>query len=110
VDITYVSNKLKKQLADPKEVARRYGQLARKINQRHEELKSADNLSILRLFPAAGCHELTGDKKGCLAVNVSGNYRLIFKPNHDPLPCKEDGGLNWEKVTAVTIVEIDDYH
>lgn len=110
VEITYSSNKLKKQLTDPKETARSFGQLARKINQRHEELKSADDLSIMRLFPAAFCHELTGDKKGCLAVKVSGNYRLIFQPNHDPFPCKEDGGLHWEEVTAITIIEIDDYH
>lgn len=110
MEITYSSNKLKKQLTDAKEMSKAFGQLARKINQRHSELKSADTLAIMRLFPAARCHELTANLTSCLAVDVSGNYRLIFRPNHDPLPLKEDGGLNWEEVTAITIEEIEDYH
>jgi len=56
------------------------------------------------------CHELTGDRKGELAVDVSANYRMIFEPDHDPIPKKEDGGLNWEEVTKIQINEIEDYH
>lgn len=110
MDIIYHSNKLKKQLTDLKELGKAYGQLARKINQRHEELKAADNLAVMRLFPAACCHELKGNCKGSLAVKVSGNYRLLFQVSHDPIPEKEDGGLDWEAVTAIKIIEIVDYH
>ena len=28
----------------------------------------------------------------------------------DPPPPKKDGGLDWTQITAVTIVEIVDYH
>jgi len=35
---------------------------------------------------------------------------MIFEPNHDPTPKKEDGGLNWEEVTKIQINEIEDYH
>ena len=110
MDISYSSNKLEKQLTQPREVSKSFGQLARKVSQRHEELKAAEKLSTMKLFPAADCHELTGDRKGTLAVKVSGNYRLIFRPNHSPTPTKEDGGLDWESVTAITILEITDYH
>lgn len=110
MEITFKSRKLEKQLTDPKELSKSFGQMARKVNQRLKDLSDADNLAIMRTIPAARCHELTGDRKGELAVDVSGNYRMIFEPNHDPLPKKTDGGLNWEEVTKIQINEIEDYH
>ena len=110
MEISYKSRKLEKQLTDPKEMTKSFGQLARKVNQRLKDLTDADHLAIIRTIPAARCHELTGDRKGELAVDVSGNYRMIFEPFHDPIPEKDDGGLNWEKVTKIQINEIEDYH
>jgi proteic killer suppression protein len=110
VEISYKTRKLEKQLTDPREIVKFYGQSARKVNQRLKDLTDADNLAIMRTIPAARCHELTGDRKGELAVDISGNYRMIFVPNHAPTPKKDDGGLNWEEVTKIQINEIEDYH
>jgi len=110
VEIFFKDRKLKKLFDDPKELYRAYVILTRKIDQRKEELKAADTLEDIRKIIAARCHELEGNWKGYLAVNVSVNYRLIFKPEHDPLPFKEDGGLDWQQVTAIRIVKIEDYH
>ncbi|VAW19809.1 hypothetical protein MNBD_BACTEROID01-1159 [hydrothermal vent metagenome] len=110
MEISYKTRKLEKQLTDPKELARTFGQLARKVNQRVKELTDADTLAIMRTIVAARCHELTGDHKRELAVDVSGNYRLIFEPNHNITPKKDDGGLNWDEVTKIQINEIEDYH
>ena len=110
MEISYRSRKLEKRLTDPEEMSKSFGQMERKINQRLKDLASADNLAIMRTMPAARCHELSGDRQGELAVDVSGNYRMVFEPNHDPVPKKEDGGLNWEKVTKIQINDIKDYH
>lgn len=110
MEISYKNRKLEKQLTDPREMSKSFGQLARKVNQRLKELTDADNLAIMRTIPAARCHELSGDHNGELAVDVSGNYRMIFEPNHDPIPKKDDGGLKWEEVTKIQINEIEDYH
>jgi plasmid maintenance system killer protein len=110
VEISYKSRRLEKQLTDPKEMVKSFGQKAIKIKQRLKNLKDADNLGIMRTILAARCHELTGDHKGELAVDVSGNYRMIFEPLHDPIPKKDDSGLNWEEVTKIQINEIEDYH
>lgn len=110
MEISYKTNKLEKQLTSPRELAKTFGQLARKINQRISELKAAETLAIMRFIPAARCHELSGSHKGELAVDVSPNYRMIFEPNHDPLPKKEDGGLYWESITKIQINQIEDYH
>ncbi|KIC91666.1 type II toxin-antitoxin system RelE/ParE family toxin [Flavihumibacter sp. ZG627] len=110
MEISYKSKKLEKQLSDPREMAKSFGQLARKVNQRLKDLNDADNLGIMRTVVASKCHELTGDRKGELAVDVSGNYRMIFEPFHDPIPRKKDGGLNWDEVTKIQINQIEDYH
>jgi len=110
VEVGFKTRKLKKQLTNPKELVKTFGRLARKINQRMKELADADTLAVMRTLPAARCHELSGDREGELAVDVSGNYRLIFEPDHDPVPKKEDGGLDWQEVIKIQINEIYDYH
>lgn len=91
-------------------MAKAFGQMAKMINQRMKELKAADNLEVMRSIPAAKCHELTQNRKGQLAVKVSGNYRLIFIPDHDPVPSNDDGGMDWTSITIIEVIEIDDYH
>ena len=39
---------------------------------------------------------------------LKGNRKLIFLPNHKPMPSTEDGGLDWSRVTAVKILGIED--
>jgi proteic killer suppression protein len=97
--ITFKSRKLEKQLTNPKELVKAFGDLARKVSQRIKDLEGAENLETLRYFPAARCHELSGNRKGQIAVDISSNFRLIFEPNHHPPPKKEDGGLEWSEVT-----------
>jgi len=36
--------------------------------------------------------------------------RLIFEPDHNPVPQKPDGGLDWTQVTRIRVIEITDYH
>jgi plasmid maintenance system killer protein len=110
MQIAYKTKKLEKNCTDPKAIKKAYNQMAKQINQRIKQLEAAKDLSVMRTLPGARCHELKGDLAGCLAVNLSGNWRLIFRPSHYPPPQKPDGGLDWSKVTNITIINIDDYH
>ncbi|MDA3866642.1 MAG: type II toxin-antitoxin system RelE/ParE family toxin [Salinivirgaceae bacterium] len=110
VDISYKSNKLKKQLTKAKEMQKEFGMMAKKVNQRIKEIKASENLCDLMKIPAAKCHELHGDRKGQYAVSISGNYRLIFEPNHDPIPLKDDNSIDTVKVTAIEMLKKEDYH
>jgi len=74
------------------------------------ELAAAETLEDMRQLPGARCHELAGDLTGQLAVDLAHPYRLVFSPDHDPLPTKDDGGLNWPEVTAICIESVVDYH
>ena len=110
MQISYKNNKLEKSLSSPREILKNYGTRAKNVNQRMEDLKAVVNLNDLSLFPQANLHELKGDKKGLLAVDISANYRIIFKPDHEPVPKKDDGGLDWRAVKKIKIIEIEDYH
>ncbi len=80
------------------------------VRRRLDELSAATNLEMMRGLPGARCHELTGNLKGKLAVDLDHPYRLLFEPANDPIPRKDDGGLDWAKVTAITVTDIIDYH
>ncbi len=75
-------------------------------------LYAAPTLSIFAppMSPPHRCHELTGNRKGQITMDLDHPYRLIIRPNHDPLPMRSEGGLNWKAVTAIVIVEIKDTH
>ena len=83
---------------------------AKKIIQRLNELKAADTLADMGHLPPARCHELTGDRKGQFAVTTTEPNRLIFTPDHDPVPIDGSGGIDRSKVTDIVILEVEDYH
>ena len=62
------------------------------------------------MSPPHRCHELTGNRIGRITRDLDHPCCLIIKPNHDALPMRAEGGLDWKAVTAIVIVEIKDTH
>ena len=111
MEIRFVSRKMQKLCNSEKEMRAKLGaRSAERLKQRLNEFKAAVTLEDMRRVPAARCHELSQDRKGHLAVDLAHPKRLIFEPDHDPLPRKDDGGLDWTKVTEIVIREVVDYH
>jgi toxin HigB-1 len=111
VEILYQGRKIEKVCKNQSYRIKKHGAVrARAIEARLDELKDVDNLEQMHAQRQARCHELTGDRKGTLAVNLDGPWRLIFEPAHDPVPRKPDGGLDWVQVTAIRILEVENYH
>lgn len=79
------------------------------LQRRLAVLASAPTLRDLDGTPGR-CHRLTGDRDGSFAVALWGPYRLIFVPDHDPLPRLADGGLDIARVTKIKIEEVVNYH
>ena len=84
--------------------------MARTIKIRLAVLKAAQTLALVPMTPPDRRHQLQGDRNEQYAVDLVHPYRLVFRVNHDPLPRKADGGIDTEKVTAITIIEVIDYH
>lgn len=110
MEISFADKHLEKAFRDQRELVRKQGTVrARKLRQRYDDLQAADTLAIMRTLPGR-CHELTGDRAGQFALDLDHPYRLIFAPDHDPIPSKEDGGIDWTSITAVCIIAVEDYH
>lgn len=106
----FANKRLATESNDLRLLVKRYGAAqAKKIEQRLSDLSAAQNLEIMRALPGR-CHELTGDLKGCLALDLVHPYRLLFEAAHDPIPVNQDGGLDWSLVTEIRIIRIEDYH
>jgi proteic killer suppression protein len=110
VDIDFSSRRLAKLCNESGERVKELGaQRAKILGRRLDQLRAAETLDVMRLLPGR-CHELTGDRRGTLSVDLDGPYRLLFEPSNEPVPIKLDGGLDWSLVTAVRILGIEDTH
>lgn len=113
MDITFSSKKLAKQMNDDKALVRDFGsESARKLQRVLTQLRAAPNLGVfaLPMSPPHRCHELTGNRKGQLSVDLKHPYRLLFEPANVPLPLRDEGGLDWAKVTTIKIKGVEDTH
>jgi proteic killer suppression protein len=50
------------------------------------------------------------DSLGVFSFDLDCPYRLLFGPECDPVPRKEDGGIDWTRVQAICIRSVEDTH
>lgn len=111
MDIAFGDKKLEKTFNSEKELTKRYGQpMAKVIARRMAVLRNAKTLSLVPVTKPERRHPLDGDWAGHYAVDLVQPFRLIFAPNHNPVPAKEDGAPDLEKITAIKIAAVVDYH
>lgn len=111
MDIVFKTGKLRKIFNSERLLQAEYGaEMGRIIMRRMLVLRAARTLQEVSIKPPQRRHELKGRRKGQFAVDLKHPRRLVFKPNHDPLPKKIDGGLDLESITAITILNVEDYH
>jgi len=114
MDITFKNKKLAKCFNEGRNLDATHGRLrAKKIRIRLNEFRAAESLMDFwpPKSPPARCHELTeGKRKGQLSVDLDHPYRLIFIPDHSPIPVKKDGGLDWTMVNIIKIIGVEDTH
>jgi proteic killer suppression protein len=104
------NKKLKKRFTDDIELMKAFGTRAKKIKLRRVQLKAADNLKAISSLRVLRLHPYSGARLGEWSIDIQENWRIIFKPDHDPIPLKEDGGVNLELITAIKIVSVEDPH
>lgn len=109
MEISYENRKLRKLCENETESRRQLGSpCSKRLRMRLNTL--ADAATMNELLPGRGRpHPLGGDLEGQFALALNGE-RLIFRPNHDPVPEMEAGGIDRSKVTKVTITDIRNYH
>lgn len=84
--------------------------MARRLGARLNEVGQAASLAELRTLPHARAHELLRDRDEQISLDLAQPYRLILEVANDPIPRLPGGGLGWESITSVVVVEITDTH
>ena len=110
MEIQFGDRKLEEAANDFKLLKKKYGLIGAKIIRRRlDDLAAAKTLEDCKMLPGR-CHPLKEDRKGQFGMDVEHPDRLIFIPEHNPLPVSSDGTLIWSQVTRIKIIEITDYH
>lgn len=113
IEIQFKTNKLEKTFTQHKALVRTYGgEQAKLIQRRLKALEAASALSdfLPPNIPPERCHELIGDRKGQLSMDLKYPKRLIFEPADKPRPTLPDGGLDWKKISKIRILGVEDTH
>ena len=111
MQISFQSMRLAELFDSERDLRRAYGDRQTKIIlARIGVLANAGTLAMVPHAPPQRLHQLVGGRQDQFAVDLVHPYRLVFEPDHDPIPRKEDGGIDLTEVTAITILEVIDYH
>ena len=81
---------------------------AKKLHSRIADIQAAASINELI---AGKPHPLTGKKDHMkYSIQLDKGTRLLIEPDHRPMPSREDGGIDWTRVTKVKITFIGNYH
>lgn len=110
MNIAFSNDELRQQCTVERERVRAFGKIRSKaLGKRLDDLDAAENLAVMFAMPGR-FHPLTGDRAGQFALDVGQPYRLILVPDHEPVPLLEDGSIALDRITAIRIIEVTDYH
>ena len=111
MDIAFRTRKLQRDFNGEDALQKSYGaRMAKVIMTRMAVLHAAHNLGLVPTTPPERRHQLVGDRDEQFAVDLVHPYRLVFEANQEPVPRRDDGGIDTEQVTAITILGVVDYH
>jgi proteic killer suppression protein len=108
MQITFASKTIQRLCEEEKHQLKQLGATrAKRLKNRLNELRAVQNVSLLQLGRP---HALTGDRAGQYSVDLDGPMRLLFESTDQPPPTLAAGGIDWQQVTSVRLLEIGDTH
>ncbi|WP_297988846.1 hypothetical protein [uncultured Oscillibacter sp.] len=104
--IKYENNKVQRYFGSYDLMAKKVGmEITRAIKKHMDRLNAVESFQSFLTLGLGKPHMLSGNLAGCYAVSVSGNMRLILKPDSDD---HSAGALKQCKV--VMVKGLGDYH
>jgi len=108
MQITFAGKTIQRLCEEEKHQLKQLGATrAKRLKNRLSELRAVQNVSQLKLGRP---HALKGDRAGQYSVDLDGPMRLLFEPTDQPPPTLAAGGIDWQQVTSVRLLEIGDTH
>lgn len=111
LEVSFTSGQMAKTCSTAALMQRKWGALrAKKMHLRLGQMTAAANLAELMTLPQARCHQLGADRDEQFSLDLDGPYRLIVEVDHDPVPRRDDGGVDLDRVTRLIVIEVADTH
>ncbi|EKS34235.1 hypothetical protein [Afipia broomeae] len=111
MQIRFANAKLQKTVSVEKTLTKAFGpQMAKRIKAGLAVLQAADDLARVPTTGSIRCHQLSNNRDEQFAIDLVHPKRLVFEADHDPIPRREDGGIEKDKVSRIVVIEIIDYH
>lgn len=111
VDVFYNSTKIARVFQSAALLRKAYGaDNAARIRRRLFVLEAVECLGHVPRVRPERCHPLDGRLDGCFAVDVLHPFRIVFAPADANGRRKSLNARAWQKATAVTILDVLDYH
>jgi proteic killer suppression protein len=108
MQITYASKAIQRLCEEDKHQRKQLGEKrAKRLKNRLSELRAVQNVSQLQLGRP---HALTADRAGQYSIDLDGPMRLLFESTEQPPPTLPSGGIDWQQVNSVRLLEIGDTH
>ena len=107
LQIEYHDEKVRKIMCDAKVFQKKVNlDIAKSIKRRMNQLEATDNFNEYLTKVALGKpHPLEGNLKGCFAISISPNYRLIIEPLETKLDME-----SLKKCRKINIKGVLEYH
>jgi plasmid maintenance system killer protein len=107
VDIVFRTRKLEKLLNSRREMDREFPPArVRKLMNRLRELRDMPNLGAMESLPYVRCHALKHDREGQWSLDLDLPWVLLIEPFDEPMPTRDDGAIDVDRVTTVRVLEI----
>ncbi|MDD5091511.1 MAG: killer suppression protein [Candidatus Wallbacteria bacterium] len=79
------------------------------MKTRLDDIAACDHFETLTKLPGKP-HLLSANRSGQWGMHLEEPMRLVFEPLADPMPVDENGRIDFQKVHAIRIIYIGDYH
>lgn len=109
MEVMFDDPKLQRLAEDNSKLVRKFGdRCARVIRRRLVELRAVERVTDLKEHPGRW-HGLDADRFECWAADLVHPLRIVIRPT-PPVPRNDNGGVEWDSVRSVTVVEFVNYH
>jgi len=111
MEILFKTSKLRRIMSSGSMLIREFGkENARMIMRRMVLLDAANCLADIPTKRPTRRHALSGKRKGQYAIDAKHPFRIVLEPADDPVPIRDDGSVDLERVTSIRILGVEDYH
>lgn len=106
MQIAFGSRELRTLCEDEARASEELGEVrARALKNRLADLRAA---VVAPELPAGRPRRLDGADSNLIALDLADGWRLVFAANHKRNPITESGSVDWEKVSRVKILRIEE--